>query len=67
MDATDRERTLAYFERLGRDRVRLYTAIDCDRWLGDWQVRELADEWLEAKRAEAANGSFWRRIIGARR
>lgn len=67
MDETDRERTLAYFERLGKDRVRLYTAIDCDRWLGDWQVRELADEWLEAKRAETAAGPFWRRIIGVRR
>ncbi|WP_158305951.1 hypothetical protein [Azospirillum sp. B510] len=32
--------------------MRLYTAIDCERFLGDWQVRELADQWLDAKNAE---------------
>ncbi|CAO3399043.1 hypothetical protein VH569_22580 [Azospirillum sp. 11R-A] len=52
MEDIDRQRALAYFERLGKERVRLYTAIDCDRYLGDWQVRELADQWLDAKNAE---------------
>lgn len=60
----DRQRTLDYFERLGKERVRLYTAVDCDRFLGGWQVRELAEEWLSAKDAEERSAPFWRRFIG---
>lgn len=68
MDGIDRQRTLEYFERLGKDKVRLYAAVDCDRFLGNWQVRELADEWLAAKdaEAEAESASFWRRLVGKR-
>lgn len=65
MFEVDRHRTIEYFERLGRDRVRLYTRIDCDRFLGGWQVRELADEWLAAKDAEAKHTvGFLRRLVG---
>ncbi|MGQ9368754.1 hypothetical protein [Azospirillum sp. ST 5-10] len=65
MSEDDRRRTLQYFERLGKDRVRLYAAVDCDRFLGNWQVRELADDWLTAKdEEERASASFWRRLIG---
>lgn len=67
MEEIDRRRTLEYFERLGKERVRLYSAVDCDRFLGDWQVRELADEWLAAKEAETGRLPFWRRLIGERR
>ncbi|MBP2301644.1 hypothetical protein [Azospirillum picis] len=67
MEDIDRQRTLAYFERLGRDRVRLYTAIDCERYLGDWQVRELADQWLDAKQAEEQPRPLWRRLLSERR
>lgn len=67
MDETDRRRTLAYFERLGKDRVRLYAAIDCERFLGNWQVRELADEWIAAKEAELKGVSLWQRIRGGAR
>ena len=63
MTDADRERTLQYFERLGKDRVRLYAAVDCDRFLGNWQVRELADQWLAGKDEEARTVSFWRRIM----
>lgn len=64
MDEQMRRRHIAYFERLGEQRVRLYTAIDCDRYLGDWQVRELADQWLEAKVLErqAATADWKRRL-----
>lgn len=67
MDEADRQRTLAYFERLGKDRVRLYTAIDCERFLGDWQVRELADQWIEAKEAELRSATLWRKLVGTAR
>ena len=63
MQDIDRQRTLDYFERLGKKRVRLYTAVDCDRFLGGWQVRELAEEWLNAKDAEERSTSFWRRLM----
>lgn len=63
MDDPDRRRTLDYFERLGPERVRLYAAIDCDRFLGGWQVRELADQWLAAKEAEARARPLWRRLM----
>ncbi|AWK86283.1 hypothetical protein [Azospirillum thermophilum] len=67
MEEIDRRRTLDYFERLGQTRVRLYTAIDCDRFLGDWQVRELADEWLAGKQTEdRAQPPLWRRLLGDR-
>ncbi len=66
MHEPDRQRTLDYFERLGPERVRLYTAIDCDRFLGDWQVRELADQWLAAKEAEARSRSLWDRLFRRR-
>lgn len=66
MDHTDRQRTIDYFERLGRDKVRLYSAIDCDRYLGDWQVRELADQWLAAKAAEDRPVPLWRRLVRRR-
>lgn len=63
----DRRRTLQYFERLGKDRVRLYAAVDCERFLGNWQVRELADAWLAAKdEEERASASFWRRLMRRR-
>ena len=71
MEDIDRQRTLAYFERLGKERVRLYTAIDCERYLGDWQVRELADQWLDAKNAEdrprLLDRPLWRRLLADRR
>lgn len=68
MDDTDRARALDRFERLGRDRVKLYSAIDCDRYLGDWQVRELADAWLEAKDSEARSvAGFWDWLLKGRR
>jgi len=63
MQDIDRQRTLEYFERLGKERVRLYTAVDCDRFLGGWQVRELAEEWLAAKDAEERSAPFWRRLL----
>lgn len=63
-DPADRRRTLDYFERLGRDKVRLYTAVDCERFLGGWQVRELADQWLAEKDAEERKTApLWRRLI----
>lgn len=65
MEEIDRRRTLDYFERLGRERVRLYAAVDCDRFLGDWRVRELADEWLAWKEAEDRTRPLWRRLIGS--
>ncbi|CAO3448527.1 hypothetical protein [Azospirillum largimobile] len=67
MEDIDRQRTLDYFERLGKERVRLYTAINCERFLGDWQVRELADEWLDAKNAEDTPQPLWRRLLSDRR
>ncbi|AWU94686.1 hypothetical protein [Azospirillum ramasamyi] len=67
MEDIDRQRTLDYFERLGKERVRLYTAINCERFLGDWQVRELADEWLDAKNAEDTPRPLWRRLLSDRR
>lgn len=66
MEDIDRQRTLEYFERLGKDRVRLYAAVDCDRFLGNWQVRELADQWLAEKDAEAQTTPLWRRLVGKR-
>lgn len=66
MQDIDRQRTLDYFERLGKERVRLYTAVDCDRFLGGWQVRELAEEWLTAKDAEERSAPFWRRLMKGR-
>ena len=63
MDPMDRQRTLDYFERLGRDKVRLYSAIDCDRYLGGWQVRELADQWLDEKAAEEGRMPRWRKTV----
>ncbi|CBS87967.1 hypothetical protein [Azospirillum lipoferum] len=47
--------------------MRLYTAIDCERFLGDWQVRELADQWLDAKNAEDTPQPLWRRLLADRR
>ena len=66
MHDIDRQRTVEYFERLGKERVRLYTAVDCDRFLGGWQVRELAEEWLAAKDEEERSTPFWRRMIKRR-
>lgn len=66
MEDIDRQRTLDYFERLGKKRVRLYAAIDCDRFLGGWQVRELADQWLATKEAEDAPRPLWNRLAGRR-
>ncbi len=68
MEDIDRQRTLEYFERLGKKRVRLYTAIDCERFLGGWQVRELADQWLAVKDAEDGSKTpLWRRFRERRR
>lgn len=67
MEEQDRQRTLDYFERLGRERVRLYSAVDCDRFLGNWEVRELAEQWLSAKDAEENRQPLWRRVILAER
>jgi hypothetical protein len=66
MENQDRERTLAYFERLGPERVRLYTRIDCERFFGGWQARELAEEWLAARESDANAGGFWRKLVGTR-
>lgn len=66
MQDIDKQRTLEYFERLGEKRVRLYSAVDCDRFLGGWQVRELAEEWLAAKGAEESSAPFWRRMMKGR-
>ena len=59
MDYESRQRTLEYFERLGVDKVRLYVAVDSERYLGDWQIRELADEWLASKENEQSAPSLW--------
>jgi hypothetical protein len=48
-----------YLERLGSRRVRLMTAIDCDRFFGDWQVREEIDRWLEEGDLAAAAARGW--------
>lgn len=63
MDEQQRRRTIAYFERLGPERVRLYTRVDCDRFLGDWQVRELAEDWLAAQDHGARPERLWRRLL----
>lgn len=63
MDDQDRRRTINYFERLGPERVRLYTRVDCDRFLGGWQVRELAEEWLTTQDQAGRSGGLWRRIL----
>jgi hypothetical protein len=63
MDDRERGRTLDYFERLGVERVRLYSRIDCERFLGGWQVRELAEEWLAAQDAQAQRAGLLRRLI----
>jgi hypothetical protein len=65
MDEKDRLRAIQYFERLGKERVRLYSAVNCDRFLGSWQMRELADEWLAVKVEEerVAGASPWRRLV----
>jgi hypothetical protein len=63
MERIDRQRKLDYFERLGPERVRLYAAIDCERFLGNWEVLELADQWLAGKEAEKqAAPPLWRRL-----
>ena len=66
MDDATRQRTLEYFERLGLDKVRLYVAVDCERYLGDWQVRELADQWITSKDDEARSRPLWRKLLGRR-
>lgn len=63
LEDVDRQRTLEYFERLGKERVRLYAAVDCERFLGDWQVRELADQWLAEQDAPQRPRPLWRRLL----
>ncbi len=63
LEDVDRQRTLEYFERLGKERVRLYAAVDCERFLGDWQVRELADQWLAEQDAAPRPRPLWRRLL----
>lgn len=63
LEDVDRQRTLEYFERLGKERVRLYAAVDCERFLGDWQVRELADQWLAEQDAVPRSRPLWRRLL----
>lgn len=67
MEDVDRQRKLDYFERLGPERVRLYAAVDCERFLGNWEVRELADQWLAGKESERSSAPLWRRLVGYRR
>lgn len=47
----DKQRLVAYLERLGERRVRLFSGVDCDRYFGDWQAAEVIDEWLADKDA----------------
>lgn len=67
MEDVDRQRKLDYFERLGPERVRLYAAVDCERFLGNWEVRELADQWLAGKEAGPVQAPLWRRLVGRNR
>lgn len=67
MEDIDRQRTLEYFERLGKERVRLYAAIDCERFLGGWQVRELADQWLAGQDGDNRARPLWRRLLRRQR
>jgi hypothetical protein len=68
MTDDDKRRLVEYLERLGERRVRLLSAVDCDRFFGNWQARELIDDWLEDKVEERRTGSRFsgrvRRIAG---
>jgi hypothetical protein len=48
----DRERLRDRLERLGEQKVRLMSGVDCVRYFGNWQAAELVDDWLEFKEAE---------------
>ena len=48
----DRLRLRDRLERLGEQKVRLMSGVDCVRYFGNWQAAELVDEWLEFKGAE---------------
>jgi hypothetical protein len=58
LEDQDRKRLRDYLERLGETKVRLMSAVDCERYFGDWQVREEIDLWLDEKRAEPKSPRF---------
>jgi len=51
----DRQRLRDRLERLGEQKVRLMSGVDCVRYFGNWQAAELVDEWLEPYRP------YWKR------
>jgi len=48
----DRRRLWDRLERLGKQKVRLMSGVDCARYFGGWQAAEAVDEWLEARQAD---------------
>jgi hypothetical protein len=63
----DRERLRDRLERLGEQKVRLMSGVDCVRYFGNWQAAELVDEWLEYKDAERQRQSgLLHRLFGRR-
>ncbi|EWY39686.1 hypothetical protein N825_06025 [Skermanella stibiiresistens SB22] len=52
MTEDDRRRLLDRLERLGEQKVRLMSGVDCVRFFGNWQAAELVEEWLEFKSVE---------------
>lgn len=61
----DRRRLRDRLERLGEQKVRLMSGVDCVRYFGNWQAAELVDEWLETKDAERQEQSgLLRRLFG---
>jgi hypothetical protein len=60
LEDQDRKRLREYLERLGETKVRLMSAVDCERYFGDWQVREEIDLWLDEKRAQPRPSRFGR-------
>ncbi|MDR3516342.1 MAG: hypothetical protein P4M00_11025 [Azospirillaceae bacterium] len=51
MNDLERSRLIDRLERLGEQRVRLFSAVDCERFFGGWQVREAIEGWLDGKEA----------------
>ena len=63
----DRRRLWDRLERLGEQKVRLMSGVDCARYFGGWQAAEAVDEWLELKRADRqARPGRLRRLFGTR-
>jgi len=63
----DRRRLRDRLERLGEQKVRLMSGVDCVRYFGNWQAAELVDEWLEFKEAERRRqAGLLQRLFGKR-